>query len=129
MPAAVVQGPSFEKLLDTVEILRKHYAVIVARADTLAFRLHVRGDMAGFRDVRALRQRMREDHDRALDLIADKLTSPDELMATRHALTKAKRDAHDFIKRLQRIEMTLRDLQKATQFLASLVTNLTRILT
>lgn len=128
MPSTAVSGPDFEDMLRTVEILRGHYSKIVAKADTLAFRLHSRNDMSGFREVRETRMKMRTNHDKALDLIAEELTSPAQLQATRNALKQAKQDAHRFVRKLQQTTMTLNNLRDAAGFLSALVTNLTGIL-
>ncbi|MEM6824993.1 MAG: hypothetical protein AAF566_07770 [Pseudomonadota bacterium] len=128
MSQAAIQGPAFDDMLKTIEILRGHYARVVAKADTLALRLHVKGKIDDFKKVRSLRNKMREEHDAALDLIADKLTTPDELKKTRAALNEAKKKAHKFVKSLKSKALTLKTLAEASGFLTTLVKRLAAIL-
>ncbi|GIT88885.1 hypothetical protein [Roseobacter sp. OBYS 0001] len=117
----------FDKLMDTVRILRTHYSKVASLAEQEMLKAKIKGDTATANGYKNTLDAMSKDHDTALSLIADQLTTPDELRKSRKALRDAADKAHKFITTLQKTKMTLDKLTKAAGFLTTLVTDLQAI--
>ncbi len=71
---------------------------------------------------------MHAQHKAALDLIAEKLTTPQQLITTRKFLRVEADKANAFVKQLQQIKMSLDKLAEVAGFLTELVKGLMVIL-
>ena len=121
---SITDHGDFDKMMDTVRILRGHYSVVANAAEQEMLKARIRGDRTTADAYKAKLREMSSDHDTALSLIADHLTTPAELRATRRELRTAADTAHDFVKDLRTAKMTLDKLTKAAGFLTTLVTEL-----
>lgn len=117
----------FDKLMDTVRILRTHYSKMANLAEQEMLKAKIKGDIAKANGYKKTLDAMSRDHDTALSLIADHLTSPDKLRKTRKALRNATNKAHKYISALKKTKMTLDTITKAAGILTTLVTDLKAI--
>jgi len=117
----------FDKLMDTVRILRTHYSKVANLAEQQMLKAKIKGDTATADSYRNKLDAMSRDHDTALSLVADQLTTPDELIETRKALRDAASRAHKFITGLNNAKLTLDKLTKVAGFLTTLVKDLKAI--
>lgn len=117
----------FDKLMDTVRILRTHHSKVANLAEQEMLKAKIKGDTATADSYKNKLDAMSRDHDTALSLIADRLTTPDELRETQKALRNAASRAHKFIADLKKAKLTLDKLTKAAGFLTTLVRDLKAI--
>lgn len=117
----------FDKLMDTVRILRTHYSKVANLAEQEMLKAKIKGDTATADSYKNKLDAMSGDHNTALSLIADQLTTPDELRKSRKALRDAASRAHKFITDLKKAKLTLDKLTKAVVFLTALVADLKAI--
>ena len=128
MGNGITSTPQFERLMKTAEILDGHYSDVTKKAQTARITAALKGDRTTADRYTAILANMRDHHATALDLIADKLTTPNQLRATRRALREAADEANGFVKQLQKVRISIDMLEKAAGFLSGLVTRLTTIL-
>ncbi len=129
MATSIVNTPGFDKMMQTVGVLRTHYSRIANMAETEMLKARLSGKTAEADKYADLLDSMAADHRSALQLIADNVTTPDELKQTRRALRSAADEAHDFVEKLKKTKLTLAKLADAAKFLTGLVKGLTSILT
>lgn len=121
---AISSHKDFDKLMDTVRILRVHYSNVANRAEQEMLKAKIKGDGATAAQYKSILRKMSDDHDTALSLIADKLTTPEELQKTRKELRSAANSAHGFIKKLKTAKLTVQKLEGAAKFMTLMVTQL-----
>ncbi|MCP9482061.1 hypothetical protein NNA36_08825 [Shimia sp. CNT1-13L.2] len=124
MNQSVIPENEFDKLLHLVEILRGHFSKIYSKSERELIRLRRARDREGFDALKAVRAEMRREYDEALDLIAEKLITPEQLMKTRKKLREAADKAYKFLKDIKEINAGLEDFKKAAEFLSKLVGDL-----
>ena len=125
----LTQSPDFDKLMQTVGVLRTHYSTLARMAEAEMLKARIRGDITSAEAYRGLLEQMSADHRTALDLIAEQITSVDELQKTRRAIRAAADEAHDFVADLKKTQLTLAKLKDAANFLTKLVAQLGSLLT
>lgn len=113
--------PDYDKLMDTVRILDTHYSSVVSKARSAMMDAQFRGDAATANAFRKIIKSMSKEHETALDVIANKLTEPDQLQAVRKALRGAADKAFKFLKKLKKVKMTLDKAAEAAAFITQLV--------
>jgi len=125
----ITQTDSFEKLMDTVGILRTHYSKITKLAEREMLKARMKKDMTTANKYAEKLDQMAQDYRAALDAIADKITSPKELNDTRKVVRDAASKAHGFIKALEKTKITLKQLETAAGFIADITTDIVSIVT
>lgn len=128
MPNAALNSSEFNGLMQTVSALRAHYSTIANKAEQEMIAERMRGRVESARKYKDLLGTMHDNHKKALDLIAERLTTPTKLRETRRLLRSAADDANTFVRTLQQVKITLDKLAGAAGFLSELVRGLTRIL-
>lgn len=118
----------FDRLMNTVKILRGHFSKIYGEIEAELIRLRFKGDRAGHAKLNDVRRRMREDYDDALGLIADKITSVAQLKQTRSVLRGAADEAYKFVDEMRRVKKRIDQFAKAAGFLSDLVKALRKYL-
>jgi hypothetical protein len=129
MPPRAIEGtPDFQKLMQTVAALRAHYSTIAGKAERAMIAERMRGNRPAAQAYKDALKSMHDDHKAALDLIAEELTTPEQLSATRRFLRTEADEANRFVRELQQIEMTLGKIAEVVTFMGELVRGLTSIL-
>ena len=125
---SIANHKDFDKLMDTVHVLRSHYSTIATKVEREKLKAQIRGQTDKAAEYGKLLKKMQSDHDKALDLIGDKLTTPEQLQATRRELRSAADTAHKFIQSIKKATLTVKKVTEAAGFLTTLVTDLRKIL-
>ena len=118
----------FERLMKTVKILRGHFSKIYGEIEADLIRLRFKKDRAGHTKLNNVRRKMRSDYDDALGLIANKITTVDELRRTRNVLRGAADKAFKFVAQMRKVKTTIDQFAKAAGFLTDLLKGLQKIL-
>ncbi|WP_299842703.1 hypothetical protein [uncultured Roseovarius sp.] len=118
----------FERLMQTVRVLRGHFSKIYGEIEADLIRLRFKRDRAGHTKLNNVRRKMREDYDKALELIANQITSVEELKRTRSVLRSAADQAFKFVDEMRRVKKTIDQFAKAAGFLSDLLGALKKIL-
>lgn len=119
----------FERLMKTVKILRGHFSKIYGEIEADLIRLRFKRDRAGHTKLNNVRRKMRSDYDDALGLIANQITTVDELRRTRAVLRGAADKAFQFVEQMRKVKKTVDQFAKAAGFLSDLLKGLQKILT
>ena len=114
--------------MEVVAALRAHYSTVAGKAEREMIAEKLRGNTASAQRYKDTLAAMHVQHKAALDLIADRLTTPAQLTATRKFLRSEADKANAFVKQLQQIKISLAKLAEVAGFLTELVRGLTTIL-
>jgi hypothetical protein len=126
--AALSSTSEFQALMQTVAALRAHYSTIAGKAEREMIAERMRGNLNGAKRYKDTLKTMHDQHKAALDLIAERLTTPAQLKDTRRFLRAQADRANAFVRQLQQIRMSLEKLAEVAGFLTELVGGLTTIL-
>ena len=118
----------FDRLMKTVKILRGHFSKIYGEIEADLIRLRFAKDRKGHTKLNNVRRKMRADYDDALGLIADRITSVDQLKRTRNVLRGAADKAFKFVEQMRRVKKTIDQFAKAAGFLSELLKGMQKIL-
>ena len=118
---SITTDPNYNKLMTTVRVLDTHYSKVASIARRALLDAQFRNEKQTAKSYRKILRKMSADHEEALDIIADKLTTPEQLQATRKALRGAADKAYVFLEKLKKTKITLDNLTEAAQFLTQLV--------
>lgn len=111
----------FDRLMKTVKILRGHFSKIYGEIEAELIRLRFKRDRAGHTKLNNVRRKMRADYDEALGVIAERITSVEQLKYTRGVLRGAADKAYKFVDEMRRVKKTIDQFSKAAGFLSSLL--------
>lgn len=118
----------FDRLMKTVKILRVHFSKIYGEIEADLIKLRFARDRKGHTKLNNVRRKMRADYDECLGLIADKITSVEELKRTRSVLRGAADKAFHFVEQMRSIKKTIDQFAKAAGFLSELLRGMKKIL-
>lgn len=118
----------FDRLMKTVKILRGHFSKIYGEIEADLIRLRFARDRKGHTKLNNVRRKMRTDYDAALGLIADEITSVEQLKRTRNVLRGAADKAFKFVEQMRRVKKTIDQFAKAAGFLSELLKGMKKIL-
>lgn len=125
---SVTNNPNYSRLMATVRVLDTHYSTLAGMARRQLLDSKIRGDNATAKGFQDALKKLSDDHEKALKLIANKLTEVSQLQATRKALREAADKAHKFVKKLRSVKLTLDKMTEVANFLTGLISDLRRIL-
>lgn len=125
---SITTDPSYEKLMATVRVLDTHYGKLASITRRALLDAQFRNDKQTANSYRKIIRKMSSDHEAALDIIAERLTEPEQIQATRKALRHAADKAYVFIEKLKKTKVTLDNLTEAGQFMTQLVKDIRAVL-
>lgn len=127
MPEEIVTA-EFEALMQRARVLRGHFDKADRAAEMLMIGARRAGDWDRFDQVRDMRRGLYDAYAEAMELIADRLTTPDQLRATRRALEGTRKAAWDFVTRMEDARATLEEVSAVLALMTDLLGTLKEIL-
>lgn len=120
--------PDFDKLMQSASALDTHFASVAKMTRQEMLKARLRGDTATANKFKTKLTALEKKHEEAWDELRTKLNHPDQLRKTQQALRDAADKAHDFVKKLRKVKVTLDKLTEAATFLTGLLKQLRKIL-